>query len=133
MMRATGDWRLGKRKFAKKLELVLDAGMTADQVLADAEAEFARVQRDMYVVARQLWSRYFPQQALPPDDATDGARPSRRSLTPWTRSMASRMTLLSDARATVDRIKTFIREHDILRLPEPDRVPGDRDAGVPAR
>ena len=28
--------------------------------------------------------------------------------------------LLSDARATVDRIKTFIRERDILRLPEPD-------------
>ena len=26
-----------------------------------------------------------------------------------------------DARATVDRIKTFIREKDILRLPEPDR------------
>src|SRR6185369_8713253 len=29
--------------------------------------------------------------------------------------------LLKDGRATVDRIKTFIREKDILRLPEPDR------------
>src|SRR6185369_12709855 len=29
--------------------------------------------------------------------------------------------LLNDARATVDRIKTFIREKDVLRLPEPDR------------
>src|SRR6478736_1059614 len=46
MPRATGEWRIGKKKFAKKLELVLDAGMTADQVLADAEAEFTRVQRD---------------------------------------------------------------------------------------
>src|SRR5213594_3951150 len=44
MARATGDWRLGRKKFARKLELVLDAGLTAGEVLADAEAEFARVQ-----------------------------------------------------------------------------------------
>ena len=37
--KATGEWRLGKKKFSRKLELVLDAGLTADQVLADADAE----------------------------------------------------------------------------------------------
>src|SRR6185503_8708843 len=68
LSRATGEWRLGKRKFYRKLDLVLDAGITADRVFADAEAEYARVQRDLYVVARQLWSRYFPKQPLPPDD-----------------------------------------------------------------
>src|SRR5690606_16142161 len=40
--RADGDWRLGRRKFARKLELVLDAGMSADEILADAEAEHRR-------------------------------------------------------------------------------------------
>src|SRR5216117_1775496 len=70
MARATGDWRLGRKKFARKLELVLDAGLTAGEVLADAEAEFARVQRDMYVIARQLWSKYFPKVPLPADDVT---------------------------------------------------------------
>src|SRR5204863_8231015 len=69
MARATGDWRIGRAKFNRKLELVLDAGMSADQVVADAKAEYDRVQRDMYVVARQLWSRYFPKRSLPPDDA----------------------------------------------------------------
>ena len=66
--RADGEWRLGEEKFKHKLELVLDAGMTADQVLADAKAEFAHVRDDMYVVARQLWPVYFPDKALPPDD-----------------------------------------------------------------
>src|SRR5258708_33745720 len=37
--RATGDWRLGKERFARKLELELDAGLTAAQVLRDAELE----------------------------------------------------------------------------------------------
>jgi len=120
MKRATGDWRIGKRKFTKKLELVLDAGMTADQVLADAEAEYSRVQRDMYVVARQLWSRYFPQQALPPDDAVGRRTTIAKVIDAVSQEHGQPDALLSDARATVDRIKTFIRSHDILRLPEPD-------------
>ena len=66
--RANGEWRLGRALFSEKLTLVLNAGLSADQVLADAEAEFIRVQREMYVVARQLWSHYFPGKALPPDD-----------------------------------------------------------------
>ena len=58
MPRTTDDWRLGKRKFAKKLEYTLNAGMTADQVLRDAETEFVRVNNDLYVIARQLWHRH---------------------------------------------------------------------------
>src|SRR5262249_10927304 len=32
LLRADGDWRIGKQKFARKLELELDAGLTAEQV-----------------------------------------------------------------------------------------------------
>src|SRR5262249_50193415 len=53
--RPISDWRLGKEKFARKLELELDAGLTADEVLREAEAEADRVEREMYVLARQLW------------------------------------------------------------------------------
>lgn len=121
MSRATGDWRLGKRKFARKLELVLDAGMSADEVLADAEAEFERVRRDMYVVARQLWSKYSPTSPLPPDDA-EGRRATIQKVTDAvSQEHGKPEDLLHDARATVDHIKDFIRGHDILRLPEPDR------------
>jgi uncharacterized protein (DUF885 family) len=120
LARASGEWRLGRRKFARKLELVLDAGFTADEVLADAEAEFARVERDMYVIASQLWSRYFPKAPLPPDD-----REGRRAATAQVMAAVGREhgrpeDLLQDTRATVDRIKSFIRDRDILRLPDPD-------------
>lgn len=118
---ATGDWRLGRDKFARKLELVLDANRTADQVLADAEAEFLRVNRELYVVARQLWSRYFPQQPLPPDDEAGRRRTVSLVIEAVSREHGAPETLVADARASVDRIKTFIRERDILRLPDPDR------------
>jgi uncharacterized protein (DUF885 family) len=112
---------LGRKRFARKLELVLDAGLTANQVLADAEAEFARVRRDMYVIARQLWSRYFSTNALPPDDE-DGRRATiTRVIEAIGKEHGKPEELVEDARATVERIKAFIRERDILRLPDPDR------------
>jgi len=120
MARATGDWRLGRKKFARKLELVLDAGLTAGEVLADAEAEFARVQRDMYVIARQLWSKYFPGLPLPPEDAEGRRATISKVIDAIGQEHGKPEDLVQDARATVDRIKAFIREHDILRLPDPD-------------
>ena len=120
MARATGDWRIGKKKFAKKLELVLDAGMTADQVFADAEAEFTRVHRDLYVVSRQLWSQYFPTQSLPPDDVEGRRATIARVIAAVSQEHGKPEELLANTQATVARIKTFIRERDILQLPEPD-------------
>ncbi len=120
-LRANGEWRLGRELFSQKLELVLNAGLTADQVLADAEDEFIRVQREMYVVSRQLWSHYFPHQALPPDDEAG----RRETIAQVTRAVSKEHgkpeDLITDARATVGRIQDFIRSNDILRLPEPDR------------
>ena len=121
MPRATGDWRLGGRKFARKLELVLDAGVSAKQVLADAEAEFARVRSEMYVVSRQLWSRYFPKKPLPPDDREGRRFTILEVVKAVSQEHGKPEDLVTDARATVDRIKKFIQERDILRLPEPDR------------
>lgn len=120
-LRANGEWRLGRDLFSQKLELVLNAGLTADQVLADAEEEFVRVQRELYVVSRQLWSYYFPGKVLPPDDESG----RRGTIAQVTRAVSQEHgapeTLIADARATVGRIKDFISQRDILRLPEPDR------------
>jgi len=119
--RANGEWRLGRALFAEKLALVLNAGLSADQVLADAELEFIRVQQEMYVISRQLWSHYFPGKPLPPDDEA-----GRRSTIAQVSQAVSQEhgkpeDLITDARATVGRIKEFIRDKDILRLPDPDR------------
>ena len=119
--RATGNWRLGKGKFGKKLELELDAGLTAGQVLAEAEREFARVQTEMYVIARQLWSRYYPKEALPADDPEGRRATIRRVLAAVAQEHGEGQDLVRDARETVARIKTFIHDADFLRLPDPDR------------
>jgi uncharacterized protein (DUF885 family) len=118
--RSTGDWRLGKERFARKLDLELNAGMTADQVLAAAETEFARVVRDMYVIARQLWSKVRPGKPLPADDEAGRRETILGVLEELNKDHGRGEDLVRDARATVDRIKAFIEKNDILRLPKPD-------------
>jgi uncharacterized protein (DUF885 family) len=119
--RARGDWRLGKAKFARKLELELDAGLSAAEVLREAEVEFERVVREMYVVARQLWGRTHPGVALPPDDAEGRRATVRGVLGKLERDHGKPEHLVRDARAAAERIKAFITRNDILRLPRPDR------------
>lgn len=126
--KATADWRIGKEQFAKKLELELDAGLTADEVLKEAEAEFDRVEREMYVIARQLWSETAgkatkdgPAAPLPPDDPTGRRATIRRVLQHLAVQHGKVDGLVKDATQTVADIKAFITKNDILRLPEPDR------------
>jgi uncharacterized protein (DUF885 family) len=118
--RATGEWRLGRDKFCRKFELDMDANLTADQVLAEAQAEFERVQRDMYVVARQLWSGSYPGRALPPDDAAGRRKTIQRVLDRIGEDHGRPENLTREVRKAVAQIKRFISERDLLRLPEPD-------------
>jgi uncharacterized protein (DUF885 family) len=120
-LRSGGEWRLGRELFAQKLQHTLNAGVTADQVLADAEAEYARVQSELYIVARQLWSSRFPGEVLPADDAQGRRETVRRVIASVSEEHGAPETLVADARAGVEKIRTFIRERDILRLPDPDR------------
>lgn len=119
--RSNGDWRLGKEKFARKLELELNAGLTADDVIREAEAEADRVEREMYYVSKQLWSKTFPEKALPPDDAAGRRATVKAVLDELGKDHGTPEGFVEDARKSVDAIKAFIREKRILTLPDPDR------------
>jgi uncharacterized protein (DUF885 family) len=119
--RATGDWRLGRERFARKLALELNAGLTALEVLKEAEAEFARVRGEMYVVARQLWGRTHKGLPLPPDDPAGRRETITKVLDVLNREHGKAEELLGEAKKFSEQIKAFIRKNDVLRLPEPDR------------
>ncbi len=119
--RADGQWQLGKEKFVKKLDLELDAGLTADEVLAAANADMVRVQRELYIIARQLWGKYYPLRPLPPDNDAGHRATVNAVIEAVQQEHGWPEDLARDARATVDRIRHFIRDRKILRLPDPDR------------
>jgi uncharacterized protein (DUF885 family) len=119
--RSSGEWRLGKKRFAEKFQLVIDAGIGADEVFKEAEAEADRVESEMYVVARQLWHDVFPKKTLPTDDEAGRRETIRLVLEETSKEHGKADDLIVDARAGVAKIKQFIKAKDILRLPSPDR------------
>jgi len=119
--RATGDWRIGKEKFAKKLEMELDADISAEEVVKVAVLEADRVRNELYVIARQLWAKLFPKKPVPPDD-TEGRRACvRLVMAELGKEHGEVETMVEDAKRTAEEIKAFIKAKDILRLPDPDR------------
>ncbi len=119
--RANGEWRIGRELFYRKFELETDAGITAKGNYADALAEFDRVRNEMYVIARQVWSWYFPGAPLPPDDAEGRRMTIERVLLRIAQEHGKPARLTRDVRATVAEIKRFIARAGILTLPDPDR------------
>lgn len=119
--KSTGEWRVGKEKFAKKLDYELDAGLSAEEVLKSAEKEFARVEGEMYVIARQLWHKHYAAKALPPDDEAGRRRTTAAVIAAVGKDHGTAENLVKDARASVAKIKDFIAKKDVLRLPDPDR------------
>ena len=76
----------------------------------------------------------FPGKALPPDDAEGRRETIRLVLADFNQEHGKPEDLVTRRpRQRWQRIKTFITDNDILRLPDPDRCQVDRDAGVPAR
>lgn len=118
--RAKENWRLGRAKFDQKFELEMDAGVSAEENLAIAKVEFARVHNELYVVARQLWPNYFPGKLFPPDDSPGRREAILKVVESVSQEHGEATNLVRDARATVDSLKTFIRQHHYLRLPDPD-------------
>jgi uncharacterized protein (DUF885 family) len=119
--RSTEDWRVGRVLFAEKLDRQLDSGISADEVLKEAEAEADRVEREMAVIARQMWGTTFPGEVIPPDDQAGRRLMTARVLQAVASKHGTPETLVEDARATVGQIKEFIRDKKILTLPEPDQ------------
>jgi uncharacterized protein (DUF885 family) len=119
--KSKGEWRLGTDKFAKKLEMELDANISSEEVVKLATAEADRVRNEMYVIAKQLWPKLFPGKPLPPDDA-DGRRECiHKVMIELGKDHGEVSMLVADAKNTADEIKAFIKAKDILRLPDPDR------------
>ncbi len=119
--RSNGEWRIGEKKFGEKLAMELDAGLSAKEVIDTAEAEADRVEREMYYVAKQLWSSIIKNKSVPADDAIGRRETIRLVLLELGKDHGVSATLVNDVRSTVDEIKSFIREKKILTLPDPDQ------------
>ena len=119
--RSSDQWKLGPKLFAQKLEFELEADISAAEVLAEAEREFARVESEMAALSRTLWPTFFPGKAQLPDTPEGRRETTRRVIAEVSRDRGTVDTLVKDAKSGAEKLKAFIRKRGLLKLPEPDR------------
>src|SRR5215831_6446906 len=97
LSKKTSDWRLGKEKYDKKFQYVIDIGKTPEQLLAGAETDLQAMREEMGKLAAPRTVR----QAL--DDI------AARHATPD--------AYMAEARKDLDQAREFVRAKGLLTLP----------------
>ncbi len=112
--RSTGDFRIGRERFDKKLQYALDTDMSADEVVAQAWELLEQTTAEMAAVAAQLHPEMFPGEPAPEDPAAL----VRKVLDRIADDHSDDATLLAEARATLQEATAFVAEHALVTLPD---------------
>ncbi len=112
---ATGSPRLG-REYAETFRLSTGWTESPDQVLAEAERELSAKRDEAASFGRSAWNGIFPGEAAPASDVDVLRRLFSRVAEDRARSTEE---LVGDYRDLVTRLDAFLREKDVITLPEP--------------
>ncbi|MGH9440655.1 MAG: DUF885 family protein [Thermoanaerobaculia bacterium] len=112
---ATGSPRLGA-DYAATFRLSTGWPDSPEIVLAEAERDLLAKKREAALYGRSVWDQIFPGKEAPADDTT-----LLRSLFARAAEDRAKSTeeLVDDYRNLVSRLETFLREKDIITLPDP--------------
>ncbi len=112
--RSDGDFRFGREHFDQRLKFALDSDLSADEILARAEADLLSTQKTMEAIALPLYQRWFPGK---PTDGVDGHAIVRAVLDKIADTHPDNDTIVAEARDDLDKATAFVREHKLVSLP----------------
>lgn len=104
MLTSTGSIAIGKKQYSKILEFEHMLPYSLDEVVALGERVFAETERELAQCARQI----------------DKTKTWHEIVTGARAEVPARHRLLSAYRREVVRLRDFVREHDLVTLPEQD-------------
>lgn len=111
---ATGDFRLGRDLYERKFHHVLKATITPAELEQRAATAYDEVRAEMLRLARELWPTWVGDEPMPDDpDAL-----TRRVLDAIGRDHPPAGELLEFCTAEHERILEFVRERDLVGLPD---------------
>ena len=122
--RADGDWRLGKKLYAKKFPLALQTTLTPDEVVPRAQKLFDESKKGLYAVARKLHHELWPKEPAPPEqaDAATQKRVIERVKDEIAKDHPKPNELVEAHARNLDALRAFIEQHRLLALPPRDTL-----------
>lgn len=117
--RSDGSFRLGRARFEKKLRFYLDDPVDVDAVAKGARELLARTQGEMAETAKELWPTLMGKKPLPPAK-TPGEQKAlvKAVLDKLAEERPTNATIVSEAKALLADATAFVRQHDLVRLPD---------------
>lgn len=112
--RADGDFRLGAELHREKFRHALMTDLAPEELQRQAEVAYAEVRAEMTRVARELWPAWVGDAPIPADDG-EVVRPVLDRIAA---EHPRAEELLDFCRAENERIETFVREVDLIGLPD---------------
>jgi len=111
---ADGDFRLGRDLYERKFAAVLKATISPAELEQRAAKAYDDVRAEMLRLAREQWSTWMGEEPMPddPDQLT------RQVLDAIGRDHPKADELLDFCRAEHERILDFVRQRDLIGLPE---------------
>ncbi len=121
---STRSWRLGKQLYDQKFNYVIEADLTPEQVLADAEGDLKSVRAEMLQLALPMYKQMYPGQS----DHAELAPHERENLIisevlkKISDDHPKREDLQKTIEADLEGIKQFIRDKKIVTLSSRDNL-----------
>jgi len=116
--RSLGDYRLGDEVFRRLSDGLLQSDMSSEEIVAAAYAEIERVHGEMYELAVPLFAEM--TGARPPENPGRAERMAivRKVLDEIAKDHPKPAELLDVCKAAYAEAEAFVRERDILTIPE---------------
>lgn len=121
MPREDGDWRLGKSLYDRKYQVYMDYPLTADELLAAAEADLEKTHAELVAIGRKIHDGYLADRIaagkIEKADKLSDQEVVRNVFARVSEDRSTAETLIADSHALADTIVEFIDEKDLMDLP----------------
>jgi uncharacterized protein (DUF885 family) len=119
LARSDGDFRVGRETLTKTMRFELDDDIAIDELAKTARELLVRTQDEMVDTAMELAPTVLKTKpAARPTTGADKKKLVRAVLDALAADHPTNKTILADAKRELDKATAFVREHDLVRVPE---------------
>ena len=116
---AKGEFRVGAEVYDQKLQFALLSSLSRAEIKQRAEAELVRVRGEMYAIAQQVLKDTAGAPQLPDNPSPQQQQKAIEAALELAYAQhPARDQVVADARVALDRATAFVREHDLVTVPD---------------
>lgn len=118
LARSDGSFRIGRENFTKKLGFVLEDEVDIDALAKSAHELLVQTQGEMVETAKQIWAADKLGKLPPLTTPVQQKAFVKKVLDHLAQERSTNAAILADARRWLDKATAFVREHDLVRVPD---------------